>query len=524
MNDKASLMHQTTEGEKPTGHLEKGMTDDRHGPPKSSLGKAENFAGPEKIPKKSVLKMTKGQVCEGGKAIDYLAEGRDLASEGVLQSCLKNSKMAAALRQGAEPAKDDEEEEEAKAAWRAMMRRKDSIAVHRVTQKKHERQGLVAEEEPQVLQLGKHRPSPVHKTETRPVAEGEPVVVQLAKQGLSPDQKIEHWPEKANKPAALLPQCAAFARGGDEEEEASRWEMMRKKDSIAVHRTAQKHKGREPVAEGEPAVLLLGRRGHSPAAQMTKIQRPMDAAPAHKAGILADTGLSPPSSGQSRQKGRHRGRNRVARGATPKEQTRSDSILRIPEGRLDAALPRAIPVSQGGPLSPTLQSRNLSPMMHSPDMSSPQAVAVLRGENLFPTARFETLSPVMHSPYMSSPRENLSPDMHSPVMTAGSTVPRHLGPGGVHGGMPMGPMPPVGMIDMRGRMPRRRMRWRGRQRKGPYAVGDSASKEIEPDKVKFSRIKMSPQNATGGSTSSAALSDFRCWISYKLTQRRKSSL
>ncbi|KAH7997513.1 hypothetical protein HPB51_026395 [Rhipicephalus microplus] len=215
-NDKASLMHQTTEGEKPTGHLEKGMTDDRHGPPKSSLGKAENFAGPEKIPKKSVLKKTKGQVCEGGKAIDYLAEGRDLASEGVLQSCLKNSKTAAALRQGAEPAKDDEEEEEAKAAWRAMMRRKDSIAVHRVTQKKHERQGLVAEEEPQVLQLGKHRPSPVHKTETRPVAEGEPVVVQLAKQGLSPDQTSEHWPEKANKPAALLPQCAAFARGGDE--------------------------------------------------------------------------------------------------------------------------------------------------------------------------------------------------------------------------------------------------------------------------------------------------------------------
>ncbi|KAL1416852.1 hypothetical protein MTO96_027448 [Rhipicephalus appendiculatus] len=566
-NSKAQPSHHTTEGDKTTEHLEKGTTDGPYSPPKSSLANdVENVARREKMPKKGVLKKTKGQAAGAGKAID-LAEGTTLASEGVLQSCLEKAEMAAALTQGAELAKDDEEEEEAKAARWAMMRRRYSIAVHRVAQKKHKGQGPVAAGEPEVLRLGKHGRSPA-KTESGPVAEGDPAVVQLGRHGPSQDQQTESWPKNAAIVAALTTQGAAFSKGDDEEEEAkaSRWEMMSRKDSIAVHRIAQKkHKGRGPVSEGEPAVLQLGKRVRSPV-QETEVQLPTDAGQAPKAGRFAENGPSPISTGQPRQKGRHKGRNRGARGAAPKERTRTD-ILRSPEGRLDTSSPRAPGVLQGGPLSPTLQQgnlspgmpsrramtvpqggplsptsqlRNLSPMMHSPDTSSPRAIAVPHGGTFSPTTQLENHSPMMHSPDVSSTRafavprggllsptsqvENLSPGMRSPVMTAGSTMPRFLGPGGGPGGMPMGPMPQMGMMDMRGRMPRRRRRWRSRERKGPYAVGDSASKKIDPDKIRFSRIKMSPRTATGGRASGATRSDFRCWILYKHTQRRKPGL
>ncbi|KAH7968690.1 hypothetical protein HPB52_010657 [Rhipicephalus sanguineus] len=271
---KAKPTHYTTEGDKTMEHLEEGKTDGPHSPQKSSLANdAEDVQGREKIPKKGGLKKTKGQTAEGGKAIEDLAEGTALASEGVLQSCMKKADIAAALTpQGAEVDNDHYEEEEAK---------------------------------------------------------------------------------------------------------ASRWEMMRRKDSMAVHRIVQKkHKGRGPVAEGGPAVLQLGNRVRLPV-QKAEVEQPTDAGHALEAGRVPDTGLSPISSGRPRQKGRRKVRDR--------------------------------------------------------------------------------------------------------------------GPGGVPGVMPMGPMPPMGMMDMRGRMPRRRRRWRGRERKGPYAVGDSASKGIDPDKIKFSRIKMSPE-------------------------------
>ncbi|KAH6934821.1 hypothetical protein HPB50_001136 [Hyalomma asiaticum] len=227
--------------------------------------------------------------------------------------------------------------------------------------------------------------------------------------------------------------------------------MMRRRDSIAVHRIMQKkHKLQGPVADGEPAVLQLGKHGLS-AAQKPK-EELAEAGKQLEAGTVPDTSVSPTPTGQPQQKRRRMGRGRSGRGFPPMEGARADYFAGSPEGRFDVPSPRTLVVPHGGPLFPTSQTDAFAPGMYS--AGSP----------------------------MGSP-------MTSPM---GSPTPRFPGPCGVPGGMPMGPMPPMGMMDMRGRMPRRRRRGRGRERKGPYAVGDSASKGIAPDKIQFSRIKMSP--------------------------------